>query len=71
MSFVVWFDLAGCVEGLLLFRGLCLTSLLAVVFLASFMFFSIFSSLYILVGQLLFGLQQKLSINYFFNEICA
>ena len=43
-----------------------------VVFLAFFRFFTIFSLLYIWVGQPLFGLLQKISVNYFLlNEICA
>jgi len=72
MPFVAWFGLAGCVEGPILFRRLCLASLLAIVFLAFLKFFSIFSHLFTWVGQLLFGLQQDLSINCFFlNEIRA
>ena len=52
---LVW--LGGLCGGPHLFRFLCLASLLAVVFLAFFKFFSVFSLLYTWVGQPLFGLQ--------------
>ena len=67
---LVW--LGGLCGGPPLFRFLCLASLLAVVFLAFFKFFSVFSLLCTWVGQPLFGLLQEMSVNCFLlNEIRA